>query len=577
MVLNGSGTEADPYQITSSADWTEINNDLTAYYELQNDIDFGNGAIASIDFSTPFSGTIDGAGYAIRNVGNSGGYDTSQNGSNRALINDFEGEIKNIVLDNWGLSHGSTAAYIIDNLNGGNLTDITVKNSNFSSTGNGVAIVSSANGSSEVVSNFEIIDSTFEGTEGAPFFAFQTNSIVDLLIKNVSKTATSDSSLYVLVRPLNLEGLRVVNSDFETQGTTTFNSVAVINDISNTYRDIEIDNVNILFPNMNPDVDNVLQIDNTGTSSATLKNVSIRNVSSTSGSSTTRIINAESDNVSYEDIFVTDTSGYTIYNDSGSSNTVTDAYYNSETTDSSPSAFTALTTSEMTGSAASTNMNFDFTNDWYTVDNDYPRLDNFYNPPFAADITLNSPEDGANFVSGETFAFDFSVTNNEGSIDGTVNLNITSPDSSTSNPISQTLAAGSSNTYNSSGNSYTTLGSGSWEVVVDGTDREPATASRTFEIFDDSELSFDLDATDLSRVFFDAEISGSDQVSYTVFVNGSERFSSNLTPSEHGVKTRSVDVSGQSGATTVAVRVETGQNSTGSGLEVFNIRTDKVI
>jgi len=36
---NGSGTEEDPYQITNVHELQEMNDDLSAYYILMNDID----------------------------------------------------------------------------------------------------------------------------------------------------------------------------------------------------------------------------------------------------------------------------------------------------------------------------------------------------------------------------------------------------------------------------------------------------------------------------------------------------------------------------------------------------------
>ena len=53
----------------------------------------------------------------------------------------------------------------------------------------------------------------------------------------------------------------------------------------------------------------------------------------------------------------------------GTNATVTDSYYNTNTTNQSTSAGSSvgLTTSEMTGSSASTNMNLDFTSTWSTV------------------------------------------------------------------------------------------------------------------------------------------------------------------------------------------------------------------
>jgi hypothetical protein len=60
---------------------------------------------------------------------------------------------------------------------------------------------------------------------------------------------------------------------------------------------------------------------------------------------------------------------------------VSESYWDTEATGQSSSAgngATGLTTSEMQGSSASTNMGgFDFTNTWNTVPSEYPVLDSF--------------------------------------------------------------------------------------------------------------------------------------------------------------------------------------------------------
>ena len=68
---SGSGTQGDPYIITNRAELEAMADDLTAYYQLGNDIDLGGSSspwtpIGSL--SAPFSGTLDGDGYAISNL-----------------------------------------------------------------------------------------------------------------------------------------------------------------------------------------------------------------------------------------------------------------------------------------------------------------------------------------------------------------------------------------------------------------------------------------------------------------------------------------------------------------------------
>ena len=68
---SGSGTAEDPYIITNRAQLEAINDDLTAYYQLSNDIDLGGSSSPWTPIgtaSTPFTGTLDGNGYTISNV-----------------------------------------------------------------------------------------------------------------------------------------------------------------------------------------------------------------------------------------------------------------------------------------------------------------------------------------------------------------------------------------------------------------------------------------------------------------------------------------------------------------------------
>lgn len=68
----GSGTEADPYIITTPAQLQSIQDDLTAYYKLGNDIDLSGvswtpiaGQTSGYTFIAGFSGTLDGDGYTL--------------------------------------------------------------------------------------------------------------------------------------------------------------------------------------------------------------------------------------------------------------------------------------------------------------------------------------------------------------------------------------------------------------------------------------------------------------------------------------------------------------------------------
>jgi hypothetical protein len=85
--IQGSGTEDDPYLITTWADLHGIRNSLSSYYKLANDLssstsdystyNSGQGFVPIGAFATPFTGTLDGDGHIISDLlmyNNSRGY-----------------------------------------------------------------------------------------------------------------------------------------------------------------------------------------------------------------------------------------------------------------------------------------------------------------------------------------------------------------------------------------------------------------------------------------------------------------------------------------------------------------------
>ena len=65
----GSGTAGDPFRIETPAELQAMNNDLDAYYSLQNDIDLTGVTWTPVGSSTtPFIGSLEGNGYTISNL-----------------------------------------------------------------------------------------------------------------------------------------------------------------------------------------------------------------------------------------------------------------------------------------------------------------------------------------------------------------------------------------------------------------------------------------------------------------------------------------------------------------------------
>ena len=91
----GTGTESDPYLITTPEELQNINNDPSASYKLAANIDLNNMDFVPIGNaeSGAFSGTFDGAGFTISNLNVFAGKYAGLFGCN-------EGVIKNVTLDN---------------------------------------------------------------------------------------------------------------------------------------------------------------------------------------------------------------------------------------------------------------------------------------------------------------------------------------------------------------------------------------------------------------------------------------------------------------------------------------------
>jgi len=155
--LAGSGTKADPYQVTSAADFAALANNISAenkgtgeYFKLMNDVDFGGtaenpveypnigktGVSSLINVNYGFDGTFDGNNktisgiYATNNAKNTNGY---WNALFCAV--DTNGVVKNVVMGKNNHLVGYTYTSSIVSINRGlvqgctNYADMTNENS----------------------------------------------------------------------------------------------------------------------------------------------------------------------------------------------------------------------------------------------------------------------------------------------------------------------------------------------------------------------------------------------------------------------------------------------------------------
>ncbi len=116
FAMSGSGTESNPYLVSSASDINNIHNDLSGYYKLTCNID-----MSGVDFEPignenegAFTGTIDGNGYTIKNL-NINLPDNKYVG----FVGYLEGTVKNLNLENvdaYGYRYvGGIAGYIYEN------------------------------------------------------------------------------------------------------------------------------------------------------------------------------------------------------------------------------------------------------------------------------------------------------------------------------------------------------------------------------------------------------------------------------------------------------------------------------
>ncbi|MDH8679903.1 ZmpA/ZmpB/ZmpC family metallo-endopeptidase-related protein, partial [Fusibacter bizertensis] len=122
--LNGSGTEANPYQIKTLSDLRQVKYDTNAYYVLANDIDMENSEWEPIGTSAiPFRGTFDGKGKTLRNL------KISQQAMTYVGLFGYinGGTIKNLTVENANIEGQSNVGALAGNLNNANITNCLVE------------------------------------------------------------------------------------------------------------------------------------------------------------------------------------------------------------------------------------------------------------------------------------------------------------------------------------------------------------------------------------------------------------------------------------------------------------------
>lgn len=122
--MTGSGTQADPYKIYNVTDLQNMELDLTAYYELANDIDAavtvgwnGGAGFVPIGQWADFTGQLDGKGYAVDQLF------ISRIGSwAQGLITMNSGIVKNLGMTNCNITGKEAGSICCENHAGGIIT-----------------------------------------------------------------------------------------------------------------------------------------------------------------------------------------------------------------------------------------------------------------------------------------------------------------------------------------------------------------------------------------------------------------------------------------------------------------------
>lgn len=145
---SGAGTPSDPYEIYTCAQLQEISSDLSADYELLDDIDCTGISYTAIgDAITPFTGTFNGNLQTISNI-------TLTGGDRLGVFGETNGAtLENIKLENNSISGNNILGTLVGQATDGTIRNIRAESTNtVSGAGNIGGIIGSANSSTVAVS-----------------------------------------------------------------------------------------------------------------------------------------------------------------------------------------------------------------------------------------------------------------------------------------------------------------------------------------------------------------------------------------------------------------------------------------
>jgi hypothetical protein len=443
LTIGFIGSASAQTSITSCSDLNTMSNSQ-GNYQLQNDLDcsstsFSEGVLN--DGYQNFEGTFDGNGYTIHDL-------TIQSPSSGS---------------------GNRYAGIFRKLDAGTFKDVRFKNPELVINGGDAVAGIASSRSSGKISDVEVIGFEATGSGGFANIGF---------FGNEDSSGSDDGTI---------DRLTMINTTLDVDLTNGYMGGVQAQDRS-SYADIS----EVTIKNMN-----VLTNDNgaiggspiTGWTSADFNNVKIEDYT------VDGFINDDLLGYGFEgtlnNVFIAEATADQF--STSSSPTYSDAYIDSESSNSPTGGLTTLTTSESTGTNAQSNMNFDFTNTWTVETNpdDYPALLYTKEPQITG---TTNPNQGDVYNKNTQIDFDFSV--NTGGQSATVDLIVEHPNGSEITEFSESLSSGTSKGYNIQ-RSFSNTGDYSWYVDI-GTDQS---SPINFEVIDYSQPSITLSQPNSGEVF----------------------------------------------------------------------------
>ena len=195
----GEGTQDNPYQIATPDDLNDVRNEASAYYIVVNDIDMKDYTVDGInsmkpigEAAAPFSGTIDGQGFTIKN------YTYNSSEDNVGLFSLVtNATIKNLNIENFDISGKNYVGILVGNVSEGLVVDnVNIKTSTLTGSANYIGgLVGYINESKNINNKFNNIttDINITGAERVGgLIGYSNQSINDANLEITNTTASGN-------------------------------------------------------------------------------------------------------------------------------------------------------------------------------------------------------------------------------------------------------------------------------------------------------------------------------------------------------------------------------------------------